>query len=322
MSGQPLRVAAVVLTYNSSDDLPGCLAGLMAQQGVDLRILVVDNASTGDHRARMEADFRAALPEGRVLPARNIRPEDVAPLPAVFLRNEINAGYSAGNNIGARLGALIACAAVLVFNPDVRISDPEYVRTLAALITSDPATAVACSALRNLSGAQENPMSEPGFAEELSWPFQMLAAAVFRRRKPAAPLPAAPCRVEKVSGACFMIRTDFLQLTGFFEESVFLYCEESILMAQVRAAGWHMMMDPAIEALHAHRNDSKGDPLPRFRTWAKSRGQFHKDYGGYGPVRQSLLAGSRAITLGLIRGRGYLRRQRTSDGGAGIGDGT
>ena len=37
------RVGAVVLTYNSADDLPDCLAGLRAQRGVDLQVIVVDN---------------------------------------------------------------------------------------------------------------------------------------------------------------------------------------------------------------------------------------------------------------------------------------
>lgn len=302
-----MRVAAVVLTYNSSEDLPECLAGLVAQRGVDLRIIVVDNASRQAESEAMQAVFQSALPEGRV---GAVGAADTADATALFLRNQNNAGYSAGNNIGARVAAEIGCDAVLIINPDVRLSDPNYIQTLAALSTVDGKTAVACSALRNLSDAQENPMNEPGFVEEMLWPVQMIVERLKRRATPATSLPKAPLPVEKVSGACFLIRLDFLQQIEFFDESVFLYCEESILRAQVRSAGLHMMMDPTIEALHAHRSSAKGDPLPRFVAWSKSRAYFHKAHSGYGPLRQMALAGSRALTLMMIRARGFVKQRR------------
>lgn len=310
MSAAILRVGAIVLTHNSSEDLPDCIAGLILQKGVDLRVIVVDNASQPDERARMEANFCYALPDGRVLPAANTLPEDLATLPAMFLRNEVNGGYSAGNNIGARLAVAIGCDAVLIINPDVRISEPSYVATLCEEVLAGAKTAVACSMLRNLSGEQENPMTEPSFVQELLWPVKMIAVGLFRSRKTVLPLPDSRCRVDKVSGACFMIRTDFLLQVGFFDETVFLYCEESILMAQVRMAGRHMVMIPNIEALHAHRSDVKGDPLRRFQVWTKSRSQFHKFYGVYNIFGQTLLAVSRRMTLELIRGRGVLKQLR------------
>lgn len=310
MTGRPIRIGAVVLTYNSTEDLPNCLSGLLAQAGVDLRVIVVDNASRREARIRMEADFIAALPCGRVLDASEVRYESLASLPAVFLRNQVNLGYSAGNNIGARLAAAIGCDAVLIINPDVRLSDPGYAAALGALISADPQTAVACSKVRTLSGTQENPMTEPGFVEEMLWPVAMVAAGLFRRPRPALPLPATMFRVAKVSGACFLIRTDFLRSIGFFDESVFLYCEESILMAQVRAAGWHMMMDPGREALHAHRSSAKGGALPRFRTWMHSRSRFHAVHGPHGASGRVLLAGSRALSLGLVGARELVKRLR------------
>jgi len=302
------RIGAVVLTYNSSEELPDCLAGLKAQTGVELNLIVVDNASRPDERARMETDFLIALPEGRVLDATEAD-SGISPIPpAAFLRNETNNGYSAGNNIGARMAASIGCDAVLIINPDVRLDNPRYILTLCKLIWADQKTAVACSALHNLLGMQENPMREPGFIVEFLWPVEMIAAGLFRFRKNTPPLPDGQCRVEKVSGACFMIRTDFLLHIGFFDEVVFLYCEEAILMAQVRDAGWDMMMDPSINALHAHLKQNKTNSLRRFSIWTESRRKFHMYYGGYSPFRQSLLAASRGIILTLIRIKNKLNK--------------
>ena len=39
-------IGVVVVTYNASDVVIGCLESLLASQGVDLRIVVVDNASS------------------------------------------------------------------------------------------------------------------------------------------------------------------------------------------------------------------------------------------------------------------------------------
>lgn len=297
MTGTQKRIGAVVLTYNSSEDLPACLAGLQAQRGVDLRLIVVDNASNGDERARMKDTFLEFFSEGRILAAEAVADPDT---PAVFLCNEVNSGYSAGNNIGARFADEIGCDAVLIVNPDVRIDDQDYVSSLVDLITNDTKTAVACSAVTNLSGDQENPMSEPGFIQELLWPVKMVLGGFLHRNTPLVSLLETPVRVDKVSGSCFMIRLDFLRRIGLFDETVFLYCEESILSAQVREAGWHMIMDPRRSVLHAHRTDAKGDPLPRLRNWAKSRRRYHVAYGGYGPMGRALLVGSRSVTLVLV----------------------
>jgi glycosyltransferase involved in cell wall biosynthesis len=42
------RVDIVVPSYNYADYLPGCIASLVSQQGVDVRVLIIDDASTDD----------------------------------------------------------------------------------------------------------------------------------------------------------------------------------------------------------------------------------------------------------------------------------
>jgi GT2 family glycosyltransferase len=300
-------VGAVILTYNSSEELHGCIIGLRAQREVDVRIIIVDNASKPDERAQMQTTFQEVIPDGQILPGTAAADPN---LQAVFLCNSINSGYSAGNNIGARFAVETGCEAVLIINPDVQIENPYYLVSLFDIITADAKTAVASSAVTSLSGAHENPMIEPSFFEEFFWPIKMVGSRFFRQGKKNPTLFAAPQRVEKVTGACFLIRTDFLRRIGFFDESVFLYCEESILSAQVRAAGWHIIMDPRINALHAHKSDLKADSLLRFTAWAESRRRFHKTHGGYGPIRQRLLSFSRMIILWLVQGKSFLKTLR------------
>lgn len=302
------RIAAVVLTYNSDDDLPHCLSGLVAQRDVDLHIIVVDNASRLDLRHSMEKQFSTTITNGTILNIDDPLPLDKSHF---FICNNRNDGYSAGNNIGARIASRLGCTSILIINPDVQIYDPFYIYSLHEIIAVNSKTAITCSAVTNLSGAHENPMTEPSFIEEFFWPLKMLFSKILTRRNSKPPLLIEPYKISKVSGSCFLIRTDFLQKIGFFDQSVFLYCEESILQAQVKAAGWHILMNPKIHAVHAHRSNSKGNQVSRFLIWAESRRKFHKIYGGYGILRQSALECSRQLTLAIIKSKILFARLRS-----------
>ncbi|MGI8783400.1 MAG: glycosyltransferase family 2 protein [Acidobacteriota bacterium] len=47
------RVLAGIVTFNSADTIEVCIESLLAQQDVELRVIVVDNASTDDTRQRL-----------------------------------------------------------------------------------------------------------------------------------------------------------------------------------------------------------------------------------------------------------------------------
>ncbi len=59
-SGHPLRVAAVVVTYNRSDVLRNALTGLLAQTRPLDELIVVDNASTDGTSDMLAAEFPTA----------------------------------------------------------------------------------------------------------------------------------------------------------------------------------------------------------------------------------------------------------------------
>lgn len=309
MTGSRSRIGAVVLTYNSSADLPACLAGLVAQTDVDLKVIVVDNASRPEERARMEADFRAALPEGRVLAAADAGAAAVAALPAVFLRSETNGGYSAGNNIGARLAVGAGCEAVLIANPDVRIEDPGYLSGLWAEMRAVPDCVVGASRLVTLFGQDEHPLRETGFWEELLW-IRQSGPRIFRPApKVIPPIGSAPVEAEKLHGSCLLIRAQFLQDTDFLDEHVFLYSEEPILAARVRAAAGRMMVFPKFRAVHAHVASTKGNPSRRMLQFITSRLYYLEKYTNYGPIKRSALR----LSYGLLAGLHRIRARRLKD---------
>ena len=68
-----------------------------------------------------------------------------------------------------------------------------------------------------------------------------------------------------------MIKMSFLKEISFFDENVFLYCEEAILSRQVELAGKRMYYLATAQAIHRHVKTEKGDPVKRFKEWGKSR---------------------------------------------------
>ncbi len=297
-----------MLTYNSADDLLACLDGLLLQKGVDLRLCIVDNASQPGQRAKMEAMFETRLPDGVLFDAVEAKLEAVGKATALFLRNDCNAGYSAGNNIGARLTVGLGCEAVLIINPDVRITDPYYLAKLWGGLRTEPACAVGGSRIINLDGKDENPIREPGFWEEFFW-IRQIGPRAFRPRPWVQPLEGQdPVDAEKLHGCCLMIRCDCLEDMGYFDESVFLYCEEPILAARVRAAGRRLMLFPEIVAVHAHVASTKGNASRRMGLFIRSRLYYLDRYSGYGPFARALLRISYGILSTLHAAKARLGR--------------
>ena len=302
-----LKLGVVILTYNSDHDLPLCLDGILSQRDVALDVIVVDNGSQSASRSRMRLCVRDVLPDVWELRASVDIPSGYRHGDGLFVSNDQNAGYSAGNNIGARLAVSLGCDAVLIVNPDIRIEDVSYLAKLGDTLFRSDRNAVAASAIWSLAGVNENPMFEPGLVRELLSPFFMLLAGLSRRRIGGNPKPGKPTGNDKLSGCCFLVRSTFLERIGYFDENVFLYCEEAILAEQVRRAGLSTVYNEEISAVHAHRTFEKGDPVRRLSLWAQSRRYYHARYRGTGAASLAALRISYGLMITMTRVRAWVQ---------------
>ena len=277
-----MSIAAILLNYNSMADCRKCVGFLKKQTGVDLDIIIVDNASQPADAQAVEALCRA---EG-----------------LTFIANSRNCGYNAGNNAGLRLAAERGYRYALIANPDMEFPDPTYVARLAAELAANSQAVAVGSDIVTPEGIHQNPMGADGpWTSQFGWVKELL-----RRRKPQGEVydfidnhrESHVC--AKLSGCALLVDLRHLQALGFFDEYPLLYCEEAIFAKQAEQAGLQMRYIAEVQAIHRHIPSVKGDPRPRFRQWRRSRLYFIRRYAGYPWYGRLLASLSWSTYLGLL----------------------
>ena len=260
-----MKIAAIILNYNSAADTGKCIEFLQKQKlNEELYVIVVDN-SLPDYRLQI-TDYRLQITDNRLLSTELIRAEE-------------NRGYSAGNNIGLRRATEIGAKYALVINPDMELTDENYIARLVEVMERDEDIVVAATDVVTPEGIHQNPMLPDGdWHGAFGW-----VKEIFNRKKPVDTYSFIDNYKEshecaKVSGCCLMLRMSFVEEIGYFDEYPFLYCEEAILARQVEMAGKKMYYLADTQAVHRHVKSEKGDPVKRFKHWERSRIYFYKRY--------------------------------------------
>ena len=254
-----MKIAIIILNYNSSADCQKCIGYLKAQQSVEQEIVVVDNCSRDDERKAVEALCKE---QG-----------------CTFIANNENRGYNAGNNVGLRYAAEKGYEFALIANPDMEFPQTDYLATLVAQMQTDDDIVVCGSDIVGADGIHQSPMGKDGnWRGSFAWIKEIIGK---KKKNDAYDFIDNYCEshyCHKVSGCCFMIRMSFLKSIDFFDEKVFLYCEEAILSRQVEMNSKKMYYLATAQAVHRHVKNEKGDPVKRFKTWGKSRCYFIDNY--------------------------------------------
>lgn len=255
-----MTIPVILLNYNSTPDCRKCVSFLKRQEGIDLEIIIVDNASSDASEARelcQEQDL-------------------------TFIQADANRGYNAGNNIGLRYAASKGYKYALIANPDMEFPDTHYVKRLVQELEDNPLAVVVGSDIVTPEGIHQNPMLPDGdWTHSFGWIKDIFST---RRQQEAYNFigdfrKTAQC--FKLSGCALLVKLAYIKSIGYFDEYPFLYCEEAILAKQVSSSGHTMRYVADTTAIHRHISSIKGDPRPRFRHWQRSRLYFIRHYSGY-----------------------------------------
>jgi GT2 family glycosyltransferase len=219
----------VIVTYNSADYIGELLRSLSrAAPGLTLHTVVVDNGSS-DETVRVVRNTRGVT----------------------LIEAKENLGYAGGINVGRSVAG--SYSALLVLNSDVVLQEGSVTRMYAAL--SDPAVGIVVPALtdprgRRLLSLRREPtllraIGDGLFGSRAAWRPGWLSETV--REENSYRISHA---IDWAAGAVLMISASCDRVVGSWDESFFLYSEETDYAHRARAAGFRIQYLPSAHAWH------------------------------------------------------------------------
>ncbi|SDZ09021.1 Glycosyltransferase, GT2 family [Geodermatophilus africanus] len=253
-----VECAIVVVTYNSADDLDALLTSLPEAAGeVSTHVTVVDNDSR-DHI-------------GEVVP----RHPDVR-----LIRAAGNLGYSGGINLAAP--HLPRSSWLLVLNPDLVLGF-RAIERLVATATRTSAGAVVPRIEDPHGGPAHSLRREPSVLRALG---EALLGDQLAGRPPwFAEIVRDPAAyeiqhdVEWATGAAVLLSRDAAAAVGDWDESFFLYSEETDYFRRLREQGHRVVYDP--DVVVRHRGGGSGNSPALVALLNVNRVRYFRKWHGW-----------------------------------------
>ncbi len=237
-------LAVVIVSYNVWERLEECLGSLFRSLGVSFGVCVVDNASA----------------DGSVALVRERYPQ------ALLMESPHNGGYAYGNNLALRQmgyeGGFPEHRYVLLLNPDTRLG-PNVLANSVAYMDSHPEAGVMGAKLVREDGSldlacrRSFPTPEVSFYRMTGLSRLFPGSRRFGRYNLTFLDPDQPAEVDSVCGAFMLVRREALLAAGLLDERFFLYGEDLDWALRIKAAGWSVLYNPAVQVLHYKRESSR-----------------------------------------------------------------
>jgi hypothetical protein len=282
------KVLTVLLNWRTAEmTLQAAEAAERAMDGLAGAIVVVDNDS-GDGSYERMAEALKGKARFRVVQSGR------------------NGGFGAGNNVGIRLGLPDGGRPdyVYILNSDA-FPAPDAIRVLVEYLEAHPRVGIAGSYIHGPDGhAHQTCFRFPSVASEFevaarSGPISRLLA----RHIVPMPMPEASGPVDWLAGASMMLREAVIRDVGVFDETFFLYFEETDLCRRAAEAGWptHFVRESRVEHIGSVSTGMKTwKRVPGY--WFDSRWHYFRKAGG---TRLAI-----AATLAHVSGGAILRARR------------
>ena len=252
------KILTVILNYRTPDmTLRAIEAAREAMQGLTGEILVVDNGS-GDGSAE-------ALAQG--ISARGWDKDGRIHLHA----SPRNGGFGAGNNLGMARGLSDGARPdyVYLLNSDA-FPEPDAIRRLVEFLETTPEAGMAGSFIKGEDGVpHETAFRFPSIAGEFEGAVRTgVISRLLRHAIVPLPIPEKATQVDWVAGASVLMRQDMLDAIGGFDETFFLYYEETDLCHRATRAGWQVWYLPESVVVHV------GSASTGMKRWARTPGYW------------------------------------------------
>src|SRR5580658_9574007 len=270
-------VTVVVPTLRADETLVECLASLERQTFSDFEVIVVDNSGRS-----------AAKSGGRVQ----------------VIANDRNVGFGAAVNQAFRQSGAPYLA---VLNDDAA-AHPGWLEALLGAMEPRPDVGMCASQVRH---ASDGSLDSAGM---------LLCMDGSSKQRGHLESPAAYARKEEAllpSGSAAFYRREMLEEIGLFDESFFLYCEDTDLGLRARWAAWECMYVP--DAVVEHRYSHSSGKASALKAYYVERNRLFVIFKNF-PLLDLLLVPYYAMSryfwhfVYTLRGRGKAAEFQREDG--------
>ena len=294
-----MKLLTVILNYKTPDmTLDAVKSAYRAMENIpDARIDVVDNDSgDGSYEKLVEGVRALKLMPGRVR----------------VIASPHNGGFGAGNNFAIReaLASDDPPELVYILNSDA-FPAPDAIETLLDFLETHPKAGIAGSYIHGVDGKpHETAFRFPTVWSELE---AGLALGVVSRllkdyQVPILPMPTETRHVDWLAGASMMIRAEVLRAIGLFDETFFLYFEETDLCRRAALAGfetWYVVESRVAHVGSVSTGLRKWKRIPSY--WLESRQHYFRKNHGKRYLRAANVA--YAVGNGIWRARRLVQKK-------------
>lgn len=220
-------VSAVIVTYNNKKWLEKSIPSLYKQSYSPLEIIVVDNASLDQ-----AADFvREKFPKARVL------------------KRKVNDGFGAGANAGVKL----AKGKYVLFANEDMVFDRDYISNLISVMEGDSSIGACQGTIYQIPATGKklkvDNLKKQRLAVQSTGLFFNYTGVLVGDPRRTSPEKKDPVEIFSAT-APFLVRKEFIEAIGGFDEDFFLYFEEVDLCWRIWLTGRRVVYVPQAQVYH------------------------------------------------------------------------
>jgi GT2 family glycosyltransferase len=219
-NSRPAFVGVVIVNWNGWQHTIAACRSLDQSLHRDLKIVIVDNASSDDSLSQL----RAAVPQAEII------------------ANSINAGFSGGCNIGIRRALDLKCDYIFLLNNDARAESQTITRLVEASRSKGDAALLGSAIIYAASGEYQFFGSRAGTL--------VGEPEGFKTGTDAQLLNQDFIETDYILGAALFLPAGLLDKTGLFDERFFLNYEETDLCYRARSLGIPSFVVPSSVVRH------------------------------------------------------------------------
>jgi N-acetylglucosaminyl-diphospho-decaprenol L-rhamnosyltransferase len=245
------KVLTIILNYKTADlTIKAAVAAHIAMAELPGEIVIVDNDSQDGSFDTIQSHVETAGWD-------RIK----------VIQSPVNGGYGAGNNVGIRAGLSDGSRAdfIYILNSDA-FPEPDAIKVLYDYMIANPKTGFAGSYIQGEEGDRHTTTFRfPSLYSEIEGAirFGPVTRLLGKYRVPVENIEQTS-PVDWIAGASLMMRQDVLDQIGLFDETFFLYFEETDLCRRARNAGHDIVFVRESVVMHL------GSVSTGMKTWKKT----------------------------------------------------